>query len=275
MTDKEVIKKIQELKQIQPRKDWVVLTKGQILGDYRESLSAIKVLRMVFHYKPVLTGIAAVLSVLIVVGVFTVSQNSVPGEPLHSLEKVSEATKENFISEQQKPEFYLGLAEKRIEELKEVARNNKAKNLSSAIKETTESIKKASESIPLVAQKPEQTAKLINKVASIKKGTDDVGKTLGIAVGKKEVAQLEKKVLACITTSMKNTESEMTRTMAETAKREIEYWKSRTLSEDKQKVLEEAEGLYKKGDYSQVLELLLNSQKYDKSGCGKSGRRPD
>ncbi|TSC53743.1 MAG: hypothetical protein LiPW31_313 [Microgenomates group bacterium LiPW_31] len=39
MNEKELISKIQELRQIKPRKDWVVLTKTQILGEQREQFS--------------------------------------------------------------------------------------------------------------------------------------------------------------------------------------------------------------------------------------------
>jgi len=60
--EKDLVGKIRLLRQIKPRKDWVVLTKNQILGEeptYRDRVSAILEVfpRIIFGYKPAFAGL--------------------------------------------------------------------------------------------------------------------------------------------------------------------------------------------------------------------------
>ena len=71
MTEKDLIRQLKELKEIKPRKDWVLLTKRQILPgeeDARETLRT----WAVFHWK---LAFAPVISVLTVIGLFGFAEN--------------------------------------------------------------------------------------------------------------------------------------------------------------------------------------------------------
>ena len=67
MTEKDLIRQIKELREIKPRKDWVLLTKRQILSEpeveFRPAVS-------VFHWK---LAFAPVISVFIIIGLFSKS----------------------------------------------------------------------------------------------------------------------------------------------------------------------------------------------------------
>ena len=89
MTEKELIAKIQELRQLKPRQDWVVLTKKQILGEEKPQFSFIGFLKelqrgekFAFQHKP---AFAFITTLLVLIGVFGFAQNSVPGDFLFSL----------------------------------------------------------------------------------------------------------------------------------------------------------------------------------------------
>ncbi len=135
VTEEELIKKIQELRQIQPRKDWVVLTKSQILGEEQKikltPFSLIDGLRLFFQYqyKPALVG---VLSILILFGTFTFARNSLPGDLLYPIKRIAEKSQAIFVSENEKPQASLELANKRLEELTKITETNQVKKIDPA-----------------------------------------------------------------------------------------------------------------------------------------------
>ncbi|MEA3293018.1 MAG: DUF5667 domain-containing protein [Patescibacteria group bacterium] len=178
--ERNLIKKIRKFRKIQPRNDWVVLTKKRILGD--ENYKS-------FNFKPSFSFVApALIAVFIITGVCIVSQNSKPGEPLHSIEKISETTQGTFVKENNKQEYYLNLAEKRVKELKEIADKNETKKLASAIQETNESIEKATQEFQTV-NNLDQLSRMVKQVVNINKDIDEVEKVLGAKIGK-ETGQL-------------------------------------------------------------------------------------
>jgi hypothetical protein len=75
MSEKELIGKLRELRQIKPNRDWVVLTKSQILGsEVNQHRVLINFFRLAY---------AGLFLVLILVGLFGISQRALPGEPLY------------------------------------------------------------------------------------------------------------------------------------------------------------------------------------------------
>ena len=149
MTEAELIKKIQKLRQIQPRKDWVLFTKSQILGEEpKMDVSLFSLVGKIFpmaqifspfrflnfkNLKPVLVTLASLF--ILISGVFIFAQNSLPGDLLYSVKKITERSQSVFVSEDNIIKFELNIAEKRLDDLAKVTQKNSVKNLAPAINE--------------------------------------------------------------------------------------------------------------------------------------------
>lgn len=237
MTEKDLIKKIRELKQIQPKKDWVVLTKSQIFGKQREQFSLVESLRLILYYKPAYAG---VLAILILFGLFGFSQNSLPGDLLYPLKKITEKSQAVFVSEDEKPKYQLEIANKRLEELNKVATTNQVKNLASAIEEYQISVSRAAEDLKKIKE-PEKAKEVvieIKKLEAIKQKVEKVLATKIDADGEENGDSIQ----------------ELYKTPAEVL---IQDSEKRTLSEENQEILKEAKELYQAGSYSAALEKIL------------------
>lgn len=251
MKEKEFIKEIQKLRQIEPKKEWVLMTKKQILGEGETQPSS-------FWGFQLSQAFVLPLLVVVLVGgaVFIVSQSRVPGDFLYSystsVKKINEAMQRQ---EEDESEFYLNLAEQKIRELKEMAKNDQKEVLASAIQETADIIRKAAESIPEVSQSPAQSSKYVQKVNEIQAGKKEIEEILDVTLGEEEVKQLENKVLALLTNSIENTKDEI----GLLVEKEIKDRETKTLSESEREALEEAREFYEGGDYSRALEKLLIS----------------
>lgn len=258
MDEKELIRKIKELQDIKPSQNWVVLTRNQILGEAarqtdfaKEKLSVVSVFRLMLQPK-----VLVPISFAFVAGIFFFSQFSLPGEQLHLVKKISETTQGTFVSEEQKPEFYLSLAEKRAEELKKIVENNQVAKLSPAIKEYQETLKKASESLDKESKETNQTIKIAEKVTALQEKTKEIEKSLDIEF--KEMGEVKEKVLACVKGGIENTKNQL----AVLVNGEIASLENSSLNESQQAVLSEIKQMAQQGDYSGAWEkiLFLNNQ---------------
>ncbi len=234
MREKELIKKIRQLRQIKPDKEWVVLTKKQILGEEIGSgkFSAVldflaKIFLRRFNFKFALAGIIFVLF-----GLFGFSQNSLPGDFLYPVKKITEKSQAIFVSEKEKPEVNLELAEKRLEDLKKVVETNQVKKLAPAIKEFQGSLSEV---------KGGADPKVVKKVVELRKKTKEI-QSKGIVV---EEEGLEKVELESLYSVLKNLISDL---------------ENRTLNEKQAEVLVQMKELVEQGKYSQALELYLTNQ---------------
>lgn len=100
MMEKDIIRKIQELKQIKPSKEWVVLTKKQILGEmpgYRERFIEVLETLPKFLIQSKL-AYATVTLFLIFIGLFGFTQNTVPGDFLFTIKKSCGTNPGSFCS---------------------------------------------------------------------------------------------------------------------------------------------------------------------------------
>ena len=229
MTESDIVKKIRELRKIQPRKDWVSLTKTQILGEEP---------RFSFfpYFKPAFAGLIAVLVIL---GVFGFAKNSLPGDSLYVVRKVIEKSRAVFVSEKDLPAFQLQLANDRLEELSRAPVKNLAptinefqQNLSSAAKNLAKM--QATTSTPAVIKKiVEETKKLEENKQKIE--------SLGVVIDKKSSAELD--------TALKSVVENL-----------IGDLEKRTLTEEQTEVLDEIKQLFQEGKYSDALELYLTNQ---------------
>jgi len=232
MTEKELIGKIQELRQIKPRKDWVVLTKGQILGEekMRTSLfSFIEVFpRLIFQYKPAFATLA-ILGVLI--GLFGFAQSSVPGDLLYSFKKATEQSQKAFVSEK---EFNIKIANNRLDDLAKIVQNNSTKNLAPALNEYKASISEVAKNLA-EENNPNELKKIVKEVKNIEKKTIEM-KSLGVEMG--EDVELDSALVVLI-------------------KLQVQDLGNRTLTPEQVKSLGEIKADIEAGKYSEALEKIL------------------
>ena len=232
MEEKELIGKIRGLRQIKPNRDWVSLTKSQILGEEKKYTSLF--LFPVFKLKPVYAGLIAVL---ILFGLLGVSRNSLPGDPLYSIKKIIEKSQAVFVSEDEKPAFQLKLANQRLEDLTKAS----TKNLAPTINEFQANISEAAKTISKIdatTSDPIVTKKIVEEAQKLKKNKQ-IAETLGVVTG--ETEELEEALIPYYKVE---------------AERQIKDLENRSLTEGQQKLLEEAKEEFEAGNYDQALEKI-------------------
>ncbi len=228
MTSEELIGKIRELRQIKPRKDWVLLTKTQILGEDKPVFSPFFIFRPV----PVFAG---VLFVFILFGFLGTSQNSLPGDLLYPIKKITEKARVVFVSETGKPKANLELANKRLEEINQIAQNNEVRKLVPAINEFQASISKVTENLTaLKGADVKEIAKEAQKIEENKKKIE----SLGVEVGETEELENAYKILA---------------------EREIKNLEQNSLTETQEEALKEAKEYFEKGDFATALIKIVEA----------------
>ena len=239
MTDKELIRKIKELKEVKPRKDWVVFTKSQILGEDVHSEGVH--IWSVFQWR---TALAPVISVLVIIGLFGFAQYTVPGDLLFSVKKVTETVQVGLSSAIEKPQLRLELANKRLEELMRIAQANNVNNLGPAIEEFQGNVSKAAKDLATM---------------NVNVTTSDPVVLKGLMEEAKELTQNKKKVENVLGTQVGDTqdlESALMQLEKKTAAHLIADLEERTLSEEDQILLEEAKEHFDAGEYSLALEKI-------------------
>lgn len=223
MTEPQLIKKIRGLRKIQPRKDWVSLNKIQLLGEE-------KAFELFPFFRPAYAGL---FLILILIGLLEVSQGALPGEPLYLLKRIIEKSQAILVSEEGRPKLNLELANKRLEELTEIAEGNEVKKLAPAISEFQANaseaaknlarVKKIDKEIVAQAQKLEENKEKVEKVLATKIETEDYDNAL-----------------------------------AQLVEREIKDLEGKTLNEEDQGLLKEAKADFEAGNYSEALIKILD-----------------
>ncbi len=231
MTEKELIGKIQELRQIKPRKDWVLSNKAMILGP-STGLRASESTGLFFfpYFKPALVSL---VSVFVLVGLFGFAQNSLPGNFLYSIKKITEKSQALFVSDKGKTEFSFNLADKRLEELTKIAENNQVKNLPQAINEVQASISEAVKNLSNSSD-----TQMLEKLAELGKNKQNAEQILATQIDSEELDNAYK-------------------SLTENLIKDLE---TRTLTEEKQEILSQMKELFEAGNFQQALELYLVNQ---------------
>ena len=185
MTEQDLISKIKQLNQIKPRQDWVLSVKDKIFADDylpgKEHFSTLEILR-----RMILQPKMAYASLLIMLGVFVsafgFARNSLPGDFLYSFKKITEKGQTIFVvDEGEKSKTQFVLLNKRLDELTEVARKNKVKNLAPAINEVEAGIAKAAKNL----KKAKTTQTIVSEAKKIENKTTVI-ESLGVEIGELE-----------------------------------------------------------------------------------------
>lgn len=233
VTETELIKKIKKLKDVKPRKDWVLLTKNKILGQEPK-------FELFPFLKPAYAGL---FLFLLLIGVLEFSQKALPGDIFYPLKRITEKTQtiiiSKFISDEQKSRNNLELANKRLDELNEIAKSNETKKLSPAITEFKITVSAA--------------AKDLGKVKKVNK--EILAQTQKLEENKAKVENL-------LATKIETEEYD--NALSQLVEREIEDLESRTLSQEQEAVLLKAKEDFEAGNYSEALIKILDlSQKIE------------
>ena len=234
MTEKELIGKLQELRQIKPSQDWRVLVKKQILGETTGEgfISILETFpRLVFQYNKL--AFASLLLFAFLAGAFTFAQNSLPGDPIYILKKVTEKSRVVFVSEEELPKVQLELANKRLEELSRIAQTNQVKKIAPALLEFQANISVAAEN--LTKTKQVDVKKIVAETKKIEENKQKI-EALGVVVGETK---------------------ELNDALSQLVKREIEYLEERTLTKDQEEVLILVKEDFEAEDYMGALEKIL------------------
>ena len=233
MTEKDLISKITQLRQIKPRKDWVISVKNQILGEkafIKERISVFDTLKSMF-FQPKMA-----IAFLILLGLFISSlsfaYNSLPGDLLYPVKRIAEKTQALFVSKQDRPKADLRLANKRLDELTQIAQQNQTPKLAPAIDEFQKSAAEAAKNLKQPGKVTKDVAKETQKLLENKQKLE----TMGIIIG--ETPEFDNAVSAMI-------------------KSQIVDLETRSLTDEQRGKLESAKQSLASGDLSRALEKVL------------------
>jgi len=229
IAEKQLIAKIRKLSQIKPKRDWVSLTKQEILGPD---------LGFTFfpYLKPALAGF---LTIFILFGAFDLVKHSLPGDILYTIRKAVHKSQAVFMTEQEKPAYQLKLANDRLEDLTNVP----VKNLAPTIYEFQANISEAARNlanIDATVTDPVAIKKIVEETKKLEENKQKV-ESLGVVIGEEGT-------------------QELTNALSRVVSNLIKDLGDRTLTEDQEKILAKMQELFSQAQYSQVLELYLISQ---------------
>jgi len=235
---KELISKIQELKQIKPRKDWVALAKMDILGPDVVVQSPVMAKPASLYSLPNALGLfyqqklayAFAVFLFTCIGMFGMAQYTLPGDVLFSVKKMTEQSQASLTGESNLKNSFETL-KKRSQDLAAVVANNKQGNMPSAIKE----VKDATSSLTDALAKDPASAKAV--ALEIKNNSTLLSTLDGVSDAElKQTSDILYKII----------DQQMIADLQKT-----------TLTESQKKELDDINSLYEEGKYSEALEKIL------------------
>ncbi|MDD5606602.1 MAG: hypothetical protein PHN37_01945 [Candidatus Pacebacteria bacterium] len=173
MTEKDLINNLKQLKKVQPRKEWAVFTKQEILG-IQENIS---VFSFILRHKP---AFASVSLFCFIIALTVLSYNALPGDVLFPIRKTTEKIELSTKIDQVQS---LAIAQRRLEDLKK-AQEKAEKNMGPAISEMQNSMSQATK----IALKSQEKL-VVQQVIDI----DNEIKSLGVLIENQEIEQLYKR----------------------------------------------------------------------------------
>jgi len=250
MEEKELIAKLSLLKEIKPRKEWVVLMRQRIVGvdpwpsqlvlqkgRFWDTVEGIGKWMARYAERPAFV-IPVLACVVAGAAVWQSTFESLPGDMLYPLRAAAEQVPLRFSAEEEKPFQQFVLAQQRLADLKVVAERNKVKNLPSAIQEFEANASRISEGfLQIVENQPEKALQASRQVVQLQKEKSEVEKILGTKIGEEQDKELEN----------------ATKRLVEY---ELGYLETRFLTQEQKKLFEEAKTLAEKEDYAAALETI-------------------
>ena len=225
MNETELIQQIKKLKEIKPRKDWVLLTKKEILREETK-------FELFPFFRPVYAGL---FLFLFVVSVFQLSQRALPGDVLYPLKRISEKAQAIFVSDKELPKYNLELANKRLQELTQIAKKNEVKKLAPAINEFQANVSEAAKNLAKVQNVDKE---IVEKAQRLEENKEKVEGVLGTNIGDEEYKEYENSLAKLVENQIKDLEQ-------------------RTLTDEQKEILAEVKLDFEAGNYTDALVKIL------------------
>ena len=252
MSESEFIARIQVLKQIKPRKDWVFLTKKRIFGQpptlfeespFRLLFSPQEWLRVFLVHSRLAFATLLFLGILFSTA-FTFAQSALPGDFLYPVKRVVEKAQAVFVSEKDKPTAQLELVNKRLEELTQIAQANQAQKLAPAINEFQASASQAAKDLRRTKDTQKITKEVVEETKKLAQNKQKV-ESLGVLVGDSD---------------------ELDEALAQVVENQIKDLEKRTLSVEQQETFEKVKESFEAKKFSEALEMILSLNNSNSSG---------
>lgn len=239
MKDAELIKKIQLLNKIEPDKSWAFSLKTQILGA-NEAAPRRNAILEVFRVLPQFSlnyrfALASLVIIGVLAGTVGFSQLALPGDTLYPVKRLAEKAGLMLAAKNNLPQAGLENANKRLEELKQVAQKSQSKNLAPALNEFHSSLNEAVKGLNTAGNTPKLTKDLVQATEKLQANKEKV-EAMGVVVGE--------------TKSLNDA-------LGQLVEREIENLEASTLTETQLKLLAEVKNEYAAGNLELALENLL------------------
>lgn len=243
MTEKQLIEKLNKLSDIKPTQEWVVLTKQNILGNsIKNNFRKVSFKERMVEFVDMIgslrlqTKLAYSFVVLLfaLVGVVGVAQKAVPGDMLFSVRRTTERLQTAFMNDETS-KYNFDIANKRLEDLAIIVKDNKTENMVSAMTEFQASIADA-------------TKKLIS---SVKKNPKSIKDFAGQIKKINEDAVLLDKLGG---SNIQETSDNLYKAITE---EEIKALENSTLTQEQEEVLVEIKALFEENKFSEAFEKIL------------------
>lgn len=248
MEDKDLIFQIQKLKDVKPAETWEGSLRTHLLKRTAEAgesrfASILSIMAAGFRAMERPAVVLPVLSLLVGSGIaWHQSRNSLPGDALYTLKSATERVQLSLSGEDGRVLYSLSLAQRRLEDLKRAAEENRVKNLSPAIFAFEESMGEASEEVArLSREEPSKALQAGRGLVELQNGKSQVEEMLGTRIGGEGSGELDE-------------------LMSALAARELESLADRTLTEDQQEMYERAKTAFEEARYADALELIWELQ---------------
>jgi len=232
MMQDNLINQLKQLREVEPKKDWVSFNKKELFKDEETSISFIP------SFKPAFASLF--IFFLMLGGVsYGLVKNSIPGDVLYSIRRVAHIGEAIFVSDQEKPAFQLKLANDRLEDLSTAS----ARNLAPTMYEFEANIIEAVKSLGKMNMSTSSPATIERLVVETKKLEENKQKieSLGVVLSEKETSEWDE--------AFKRIVSNL-----------IEDLDSRQMTDEASEILVQMKELFEEGKYSGALELYLTNQ---------------
>lgn len=231
----ELIKKIQGLKNVKPKKEWVISVKNQILREeimpsQESTLGFWGWSRLILQYR---MAFATLVVVFFLMGTFGFAQKAMPGDFFYAFKKVVEKTKISFAPEQEKPTLHLEYANESLQNIVKIVESNQTAKITPIIEEYQNNVSEAAKGLTQI-KKPD-VKKIVQQTKEINENKQKI-EALGVIVGETK---------------------EWDNALAQIVEDQIKDLERGTLSEEQGKILAEVKIDYEKGNFSQALEKIL------------------
>jgi hypothetical protein len=250
MEEQEIRRKVQLLYTIKPREDWVVLTRNRFLPVKEDAVGnalqkggfwgIVKAAGRSFgSYIERPAFVIPAFTLLIVGGVVLQGVSvSLPGDTLYPIRTAAEQVPLHFVVVENRPFHEFDLAQQRLADLGAVAKQNKVKNLPSAIQEFEEKASKASEGfLSIVENQPQNALQASRQMIELQKEKLEIERILGTKIGEEQ-------------------EKEIQGTLRKLVEYEIGYLETRSLTEEQKTLFEDAKALIGEENYEKALETI-------------------